>query len=620
MTQHLLKFVSELQRRKVLRIAAAYVVGAWIVLQVSLALQTAMSLSGQFSAAILALLVIGFFVTLVLAWFYEITPEGVKRTAPATGDTPLVKPQTTDLILAGALTLVVIVALVQLFTASPTTPPAATPTTTAEATPAKPEPLPLGDKSIAVLPFANLSTDEKDAYFADGLTEEILNILVRLHGVRVTSRTSSFAFKGKEVGVKEIAKQLAVRHILEGSVRRDGETVRVTAQLIDTASDAHIWSETYERKLADVFTLQDEIARAIAGALNIELSVSSGGGGAPTKNMEAYRLYLKAREQSSVLSDGSMTAGIDLFKRAIELDPSFAEAYAHMATFYIGRVTFDPEHRDEHLAKAREAVETALELKPDFATAYAILGGLAMGRSEWEVATENTDKALAIEPSNAHALMMQGHRQAALGYFQKAHASFEDMAQADPLFSLSPLRFLMLAFAEGDNDAAEKFATKLLPFKGLGGFAANGTLAHAARERGDLDAASKFARLSIMSSGQLDALIEPVTQAVQDPKRRTRAVAAIREAVTDHPAFDPEGLFILIGANDEALDSLIARANSHRSLSAAMMYGWRLVARGEGSNPKLKELMRNAGLVDYWKKHGWPDRCRPKGEDDFECS
>ena len=216
------RFLAELQRRKVLRMAATYLVGAWIVLQVAVALQTAMSLSASFSAAILALLVIGFPVALVVSWFFEITPEGVRRTAPASGDLAPFKPQTTDLVLAGVLGLVIVFAVVQAVIPRDGTATSAATTTTAEAPKPKPEPPSLGDKSIAVLPFANLSPDKDDEYFANGLTEELLNLLAKIGDLKVISRTSSFAFKGKDTPLPEIAKQLGVRHIVEGSVRSRG--------------------------------------------------------------------------------------------------------------------------------------------------------------------------------------------------------------------------------------------------------------------------------------------------------------------------------------------------------------------------------------------------------------
>ena len=239
------------------------------------------------------MLIVGLPVALVGSWFFDFTPEGIKRTV-ASGDGALVKPQTTDWILIGLLVIVAGVTILQAVV--PRDGALVATTATAEAPKPKPESPALGDKSIAVLPFANLSPDKHDAYFADGLTEEILNILAQVRGIKVISRTSSFAFKGKDVPLPEIAKRLGVRHILEGSVRRNGNDIRITAQLIDVSTDVHVWSKVFERKLADVFAVQDDIARAIARALNTEISVSAGLSGAPTKNMEAYRLYLKAQE------------------------------------------------------------------------------------------------------------------------------------------------------------------------------------------------------------------------------------------------------------------------------------------------------------------------------------
>ena len=263
-TASLGRFLAELQRRKVLRVAATYLVGAWVVLQVAVALQTAWALEASFSGTILNLLIVGFPVVLGLAWFFEITPEGIKRTAAAS-DGAIAKLQTTDFVLAGALALVFCIGVAQFFwpkDAGQEATATAEPKTAADAA-EKPklEPPKLGDKSIAVLPFKNLSPNKDDAYFADGLTEETLNVLTLVAGLKVISRTSSETFKGKDTPLPEIAKTLGVRYILEGSVRRDGDKVRVTAQLIDVPTDTHVWSKTFEPKLEQVFVVQNEIAR-----------------------------------------------------------------------------------------------------------------------------------------------------------------------------------------------------------------------------------------------------------------------------------------------------------------------------------------------------------------------
>jgi TolB-like protein len=620
------RFIAELQRRKVLRVAATYLVGAWIVLQVAVALQTAWALSAAFSGTILNLMILGFPVALGLTWFFEITPQGIKRTTASADGAPL-KLQTTDFALAGALALVFVVSAAQLLWPRDTAPAgadSAAKTETAAAETSKPEPPRLGDKSIAVLPFTNLSKSEDDAFFADGLAEEVLNTLAHVHGIRVTSRTSSFAFKGKEVGVKEIAKQLTVRHVLEGSVRRDGESVRVTAQLIDTATDAHVWSETYERKLADVFTVQDEIARAIAGALNIEISVSGGASGAPTTNMEAYRLYLKARELSQQISEENLLEAIALYERAIAMDEKFAEAYANMAAVIGGLRTYRPDAWPELSKRSRAAAETALKLQPSNAAAHAVLGSIAMVGFHWEEALRQAERGLEIEPSNSHALGVLGHIQLSLGFTDRAASLFEETGRVDPLFGLATLRMLLVAMARGDEAALEAIALKMQAARGLAGFAANCALAHVARLKGDVDKAVKHLRICLKPYPQSAAIVEPLARAIRDPAYRSRAVTALLERVSSDPSIDPETYFLIIGANEDFLDSVARRIDSATRVASVgsvhLISVWNLAARGEGNNPKLKAIFRRVGLVDYWRKHDWPDRCRPKGEDDFECS
>ena len=615
LTAALGRFLAELQRRKVLRVAATYLVAGWIVLQVAVALQTAMSLSPSFSAAILALLVIGFPAALVLTWFFEITPEGIKRTPPALGEAPPFKPQTTDLILAGALALVLVVAAVQLAT------PPNTASAPAAVTVEGPKPPALGDKSIAVLPFANLSTSPQDAVFSDGLTEEVLNILGRIHGLRVISRTSSFAFKGKDTPLPEIAKQLGVRHILEGSVRRDGDTIRITAQLIDVTSDTHLWSQTFERKAENVFAAQDEISRAVGLALNVELSVSDGGHGAPTQNMEAYRLFLKAREEFVELTRASALSSIELYKRAIALDPKFAEAYAHLAMVYASIGGLDPTLSRAFALKARESATAALKLNPNLATAYAALSGLARFQLDWEASIGDARKAIELEPSNFEALQKLGFAQLLEGSFEEATRTFEELEHLDPLFGAGTFNLLLAAFARGDDAAVVTYGTKLRTGKGLSALAANMFLATVAQDKGDHAQAEKIIRW-FGSNGTSKTVTDTVIAALRSSVARGDAVKALKEEASRNPTFDPRGVYVLIGAYDPFLDALNVRLTDKDAPldPASLFYVWHLVLHGEGTNPRFKDFLRNIGLVDYWKKHGWPDHCRAKGEDDFECS
>ena len=217
------------------------------------------------------------------------------------------------------------------------------------------------------------------------MTEEVLNVLAKIRGLRLISRTSSFAFKGKDTPLPEIAKQLGVRHILEGSVRRDGEDIVITAQLIDVTTDTHLWSKTFERKVENVFAVQGQIARAIANALDVELAASASSSGAPTTNMDAYRLYLEARELFRLrrkLED--LTNSVALYKRAIKLDPEFAEAYTGLALSYSAIVVTNPAEIERLAPLSRAAAETAIKIKPSLAQPHAILGTLARIQFDWE--------------------------------------------------------------------------------------------------------------------------------------------------------------------------------------------------------------------------------------------
>jgi TolB-like protein len=625
LTTALGRLLAELQRRKVLRIAAAYVVGAWIVLQVALALQTAMSLSGQFSAAILALLVIGFFVTLVLAWFYEITPEGVKRTAPATGDAPLVKPQTTDLALAGALTLVFIAGVAQFFWPNDAGQEA---TATAESTAAtdaaekpKPQSPKLGDKSIAVLPFKNLSPDKDDAYFADGLTEETLNVLTLVAGLKVISRTSSEAFKGKDTPLSDIAKTLGVRYILEGSVRRDGPDVRITAQLIDAPADTHVWSKTFEPKLEQVFQVQNDIARALALALDLELLASEGARGAPTKNMKAYRIWLQARELSR--SGGARAIGLaELYERAIALDPTFAPAWGALSVQLGNQAVFDRTLARTALPSAKQAAATAEKLNADYLGVHLVRGSIAFWELRWRDAEQEFQKLFDNDQARSVGCMATAFMRSRAGYFKDAERFEQEGRSLDPLNRNFDLVRLLRAFDQGD-DAVVNSTARLMTWASKEA-AAYGyyMLTKIALDKGDRQAAEIQFRSYMAARGTNREIGQRLLSAMKSQASIPTAVKALRAEEARDPSFDVEPFLYLIDPTNAWIEELNARIAKGETISLVWRIGgvWRVIAKGDGDHPKVKALLRNVGLVDYWRATGWPDRCRPKGEDDFECS
>jgi TolB-like protein/Flp pilus assembly protein TadD len=617
LTSTLGRFASELHRRKVLRVAAAYVVGAWIVLQVAVALQTAMALSASFSGVILALLVMGLPVAVGLAWFFEITPEGIKRTVAA-GDGALVKPQTTDLILAGALGLVVVVALAQWLVPSPPAPTSSPAPTTAEAPKPKPEPPALGDKSIAVLPFANLSPDKENEYFADGLTEELLNLLASIGDLKVISRTSSFAFKGKNTPLPEIAKQLGVRHILEGSIRTDGDDLRITAQLIDVATDTHLWSKTYDRKVESVFSLQGEIAREIAGALKIEVTLAGFGRDALTKDLVAYRFYLEGRNAYH-RRDSKIAEATALFKKATERDPHFAEAHAMLGLAYLSQGSLDGP---DPIELARKAATTAIGLKPTLGSGYTVLSRLDRRVGRWEAAMVNAQKAIALSPHDSYVKQGFGTLLMMVGQTEAGRTAQLEALRTDPFLDGSKGMVVLAEAARGNEAAADALAESLAKSPdAIARGIAHSYLLMASYDRGDGAKAAEY-YLSLLPPAERE---RPYAIAVMKALRSTNAKRAAIEALMAEASRNPltalRGLGLL-RATDQVLDLMGKTYASGRPevAVAASLFMWDDRTRAVRSDPRWKSLVRAMGLVDYWKKHGWPDRCRPKGEDDFECS
>ena len=618
LTSALGRFVSELQRRKVIRVASLYVVGAWIVLQVTLALQSAIALSSQFSAAILALLVIGFPIAVALVWFFEITPEGVKRTSPATGDGALVKPQTTDMILAGALLLVVVVAAAQWFV-PPVTAPAAPTATTAQATPAKPEPPALGDKSIAVLPFANLSPDKENEYFADGLTEELLNLLAKIGDLKVISRTSSFAFKGKNTALPEIAKQLGVRHVLEGSVRSDGDDLRVTAQLIDVITDTHLWSKTYDRKVEGVFALQGEIARDIGAALQVEVALSGFGRDAPTKDLIAYRFYLEGLDAYH-RRDNRIAEATELFKKAVARDSKFAEAHAMLASAYVSRISGVSE--PELIELARESARTSVKLKPTLGLGYGVLSRLDRRSGLWEAAMANAQKALALSPEDSYVRLWYGTLLLMVGQVEAARAAQLEALRTDPFMDGAQAMLMLAEAARGNQAIAETLGERLIKSPdAVSAGIAHGYLAISAYDRGDGVKAVQHYLFGLRASERERPFSVAMMKALQSEKAKRAAIDALMAEAPTNPGVALRGLGLL-RAYDEALD-LISKVHAYghpEFFAGALALIWDDRSKAVRQDPRWRALAVSTGLVDYWKKHGWPDRCRAKGEDDFECS
>ena len=300
-------------------------------------------------------------------------------------------------------------------------------------------------KSIAVLPFVNMSTDQENEYFSDGITEELLNVLAKMEGLQVTARTSSFAFKGRNVNVKEIGKQLGARHIVEGSVRKSGNKVRITAQLVNTSDGFHLWSETYDRQLDDIFAIQDEISSKIANTLREKLTLKQDSRiNPPTQNMDAYNFYLKGMFYANKWTTEDSQYAIDNFEKALQLEPEFALPYAQLASLNLYLAATGKESRNKVLPVAKKFALKALELDDKAVESYEALANFYFFYEwDWDRVLELADKGLRLNPSYAGIHLIQAMVHMILEEYDEAIESIEKAVMLDP-FS-APVKYAYAA-------------------------------------------------------------------------------------------------------------------------------------------------------------------------------
>ena len=437
----------ELKRRNVVRVAVAYAIVAWLLLQVADVVLNNTEAPNWVFQAILLLLVIGFPLALILAWAFELTPEGLKKEKEVDRAVSITQHigRKLDFIIIGVLTVAVAIFALDKFVWTESVAP----------------------KTIAVLPFVNMSDDSEQEYFSDGLSEELLNLLAQIPELRVTSRTSAFSFKGKDATIAEVGRTLDVEHVLEGSVRRSGDTIRITAQLINVSTDTHVWSDSWDRDFQDVFVIQDEIAEFVVGALKIQLL-----GEAPrteTTSPEAYTLYL----QSKALADQSTATGSlqaeAVVRRALEIDSTYVPAWLQLGRIYRTGSQTGAWHPHEVLPKSREAVMEALRLDPDSAQAHAALSLIARDYDyDLETARKEQELALTLAPHDPRVLQGAASLALADGDYAEAIRLFKEVEILDPVswrpkFGLGQSYFRMGRLAE-----AKSAFTKVLEMRPLG--------------------------------------------------------------------------------------------------------------------------------------------------------
>jgi len=440
-----LSLIDELKRRNVFKAGAAYLALGWVVTQVTSTVAPLLHLPESIGPVVVWIGLIGFPFVIMFAWLYELTPEGLKRESEVDRSASIthVTSRRLDYAIIALLVLAIALFAFDRFaprrTAEGPAAQAAVSAPAAAATLPKPPSAAADDHSIAVLPFVDMSQAHDQEYFSDGLSEELLNLLAQMPQLRVIARTSSFAFKGKEVGVADIAKTLGVAHVLEGSVRKSGDTLRITAQLIRTTDSSHLWSETYDRQLTDVFKVQDEIAAAVVAQLKVKLlPAQQVTNPHRTANTEAYNQYLLGNQFFNRSTTDGYRRAIAAYNRAIALDPNFAAAHAGLcyAELYAGDYAESVDENAAARKRATAAAEKAIALGPDVADGYAARGWIRASITwDWDGGRHDFEKALALEPGNALILRRQGLLMQNLGRVPEAIEATRKSIEVDPLSS-----------------------------------------------------------------------------------------------------------------------------------------------------------------------------------------
>jgi TolB-like protein/Flp pilus assembly protein TadD len=430
---------SELKRRNVFRVAVAYLAAAWLLTEVAGTVFPLFGFGDAPARIVVILLAIGFPLFLIFSWLFEITPEGLKREVEANREESITRyaGKRIDRMVVALLALALGYFAIDKFVLDPLRDAELVEETAQQA---RSDALveSYGDKSIAVLPFLNMSSDPEQEYFSDGISEELLNLLTRMPELRVISRSSSFSFKGKDIPLPEVARQLNVEHLLEGSVRKSGDRVRITVQLIDARSDTHLWSEVYERELGDIFAIQGEIATAIGSALKFQLIK---GGTAPlqplavaTTNTAAFEAYLKGRYHLNKWNTGGFEKALEYFQQALEQDPSYSLAYAGLAESYSWLGLWNALPANEAYPKAKAVVSKALELDDALAEAHTTLADVKFFYDwNWDGAEKEYKRAIELNPSYAIAHNNYAFCLIALTRHDEALAEIELARQLDPI-------------------------------------------------------------------------------------------------------------------------------------------------------------------------------------------
>ncbi len=607
---------TELKRRNVFRVAMAYAAIGWLLAEIGGLLFVTFEAPGWVMKVYTTLIILGFPLALFLAWAFELTPDGIKREHEVDRSETITHQtgQKLNTIMFAAIAIALAFLFFDRFGGQQPQ-PAETESTPAEVT----------DQavSIAVLPFVNMSSDPEQEYFSVGISEEILNQLVRVEGLSVASRTSAFAFKGQDLSLAEIARELGVDHILEGSVRKDRDNIRITAQLIDASTDRHLWSETYDRELTSIFAIQDEISGSIVTALRETLGVDiqkTSSTVVPTTDMDAYTAFLKARELFLSREALALRQSLEIYQQAIDRDPDFARAWEGLAAVYavipgyISPEGYEVIDYEKSYRLTTQAARKAMDLDPTLSMPHAVLGIIFSDAHDHEIALRELDAAIEMEPRESTAWMWRGMRTSMLGYLEESLNYYKEAYRLDPLTGINSDHLGVTLIALRRNEEAYPYLASALDQ----GRSMHQVLFLIDVENGDFLNARMIAA-HVFDSQEMLQYFMPIFEGPHSVSERQHLVNrffAKIESLEPRPQFvdtrrDPI-LLAAMGVFDQATKYFVEEPGWRDHV-------WNPALAEYRASEHFRDYVRQTRMDTYWRKHGWPDLCRPVGDEDFEC-
>jgi len=598
-------FFAELKRRNVYKVAIAYIVGGWALSQGIAQVFPVFDVPNWVIRLLVVLIIIGLPVALVLAWTLEITPEGIKRTETADAMPAETRKKKHAWIYVIAIGAAISIGLFFLGRYSALLTASLARTT---------------NKSIAVLPFSDLSPNRDQESFADGMAEEILNALAHIKDLKVVGRASSFFYKGKSVGLKQIGSELGVANILEGSVRKQGEQVRITSALTRAADGLQLWSKSYDGTLANIFDLQESFARDIAGELNVVLGdpTQSRIMEKPTENAQAYALFIEAQTLVSQRIGDSLPRAIALLEEATRLDPNFARAWAKLAVALAVEPQYAAADWQTNWATAEPAARRAIALDPKSAEAFAALGYIDFSRRRYVEMVEPAQRAIAIDPNDVTANFWLANQLAATGRTAEVDAVNDRALKSDPGNALLLFYKASLRLRAGDIEAAAKLGQRI---DALGSPLAGVVLAMAASQGNHSRGAEEFSRgFGAFRTGLSKEDLAAIYRGIYTDESARKAALAV---LARHPGDEFAGTFLILLGEPEQAFTWFERSGTGLSDGYLNWLWWPLdYARKVRQHPSFQSFAKRIGLVDYWKQNRWPDICQPtpeRGPDAFTC-